>query len=105
MQGHASGHSTAYQSDELLEQGIRLIQWPAYSPDLDPIEKEWDWMKDWIDDHYPSKLNYDQLRRADKVAWDAVPNSFLQEQIDLMHGSLRDCYKSWWETSFWKACI
>lgn len=58
MQGHASGHSTAYKSDELLEQGIRLIQWPAYSPDLDPIEKEWDWMKDWIDDHYPSKLNY-----------------------------------------------
>jgi transposase len=38
MQDGASGHSAAYTQEELHERGIYPIFWPAYSPDLNPIE-------------------------------------------------------------------
>ena len=39
-------------------------------------------MKDWIDDHYGERLGYDQLRSAVKAAWEAVPESHLNDLID-----------------------
>ena len=39
MQDGAPGHSAANTSLELREQGIEVIYWPPYSPDLNPIEK------------------------------------------------------------------
>jgi hypothetical protein len=45
-------------------------------------------MKDWISDrylkNYDRKLSYNQLREAVRAAWDAIPISFLNQQIDLM---------------------
>ena len=45
-----------------LEHRIHWIPWPPYSPDLNLIEHFWNWMKNWIQEHYcryrykPSKL-------------------------------------------------
>ena len=62
-----------------------MIEWPPYSPDLNPIETVWDWMKDWIDERYEDKkLNYNQLRAAVSDAWNAVPNDFLDQLIEDM---------------------
>ena len=38
IQDGASGHSAEYTKEELLERGIIPIFWPAFSPDLNPIE-------------------------------------------------------------------
>ena len=86
MQDGAPGYSARYTKEELQERGIRLVEWPPYSPDLNPIEKVWDWMKKHIDLRYGDidKLSYDQLCAAVREAWDAVPDSFLDEQIAMM---------------------
>lgn len=86
MQDGAPGHAARYTKQELQERGIPLVDWPPYSPDLNPIEKVWDWMKKSIDLRYGDidKLNYNQLRQAVREAWDAVPDSFLEEQMALM---------------------
>lgn len=48
----------------------------------------WDWVKEWIGQRClifrDRKLFYDRLRRAVKAAWEALPTSFLEKQIDLM---------------------
>lgn len=38
MQDGAPGHAAAYTQEELHERGIYPIFWPAFSPDLNPIE-------------------------------------------------------------------
>ena len=62
-----------------------MVEWPPYSPDLNPIETVWDWMKDWIDDRYEGmKLTYPQLRSVVTAAWHTVPKDFLNQLLDEM---------------------
>jgi transposase len=52
MQDNAPAHSADMTLTEMKERGIQIIEWPAYSPDLNPIEHVWNRMKDWIQEHY-----------------------------------------------------
>jgi hypothetical protein len=86
MQDNAPGHAASGTVIELLERGIIPISWPAYSPDLNPIEKIWNWMKDWIEREYGERnWTYTKLRDAVRAAWDAITNEQLNELIDSMH--------------------
>ena len=38
MQDNAPGHAAQSTRQELRDRGVRIIFWPAYSPDLNPIE-------------------------------------------------------------------
>ena len=85
MQDGASGHAARLTIEDLEERGVPMVSWPPFSPDLNPIETVWDWMKDWIDlQHGGKKLTYPQLRSAVREAWDAVPDDFLSRLIDDM---------------------
>jgi len=86
MQDNAPGHAAKYTREELEDRGIRVIDWPPYSPDLNPIEAVWNIMKDWIQEHYgdQDKLSYNTLRNAVREAWDAVT----PEQLDELIGSM-----------------
>ena len=75
-QDEAPGHAAASTLRELSERGVRVIKWQAFSPDLNPIETVWDEMKDWIQDHYGEKLNYDQLRDVVTAAWAQISERF-----------------------------
>jgi transposase len=81
MQDGAPGHTGGNTRAELLERGIRSIFWPAFSPDLNPIETVWNKMKDYIALKYPEKLTYDQLRAAVQEAWDSISEEFLRDLI------------------------
>jgi transposase len=52
MQDGAPGHAAKETLQDLLERGIRKMNWPPFSPDLNPIETVWDWMKEWIWNNY-----------------------------------------------------
>jgi hypothetical protein len=58
---------------------VTVIQWPPFSPDLNPIETYWAWIKNYLEDKYgmDEKPTYPRLRRYVKEAWEALPENFL----------------------------
>lgn len=75
----------------MRRRGIKYKKWPRYSPDLNLIEHVWDWMKDYIEEHYyktrydPASISFEELRRIVWEAWEAVPESFIEDLVN-----------SWW---------
>ena len=63
QQDGGPGHTAAVQY--LANRGIELIFWPAFSPDLSPIETMWKRMKDILSQLDPKvHRSYPRLRRA-----------------------------------------
>ena len=82
MQDGAPGHRAAKTIQELHERDIYPIFWPAFSPDLNPIETMWNRMKDYIMTKYPDyHSSYDKLRTAVKEAWDIIRADELQALV------------------------
>jgi hypothetical protein len=91
MQDGAPGHSAIDTAAELQERGIIPIFWPAYSPDLNPIETVWCWMKDYIEKVYGDvQLPYERLRIVVREAWEAITDEQLSELIDTMRQRCQD---------------
>lgn len=86
MQDNAPGHAARETVAALEEMGIQKIDWPPNSPDLNPIETVWNWMKDWIQDVYGDveKHSKELLRHAVQQAWEAVPEEWLRELVASM---------------------
>ncbi|KAK4120519.1 hypothetical protein N657DRAFT_649015 [Parathielavia appendiculata] len=62
------------------------MEWPPFSPDSNPIECCWNWMKDRIENWYglEEKPSYEKLRQYAKEAWEALPNDDLKELLASM---------------------
>jgi len=84
MQDGAPGHAAGETKEDLRERGIIIIYWPPFSPDLKPIKKVWNIMKNYLQDNYPENMLYDRLRAAVNDAWEKVGRFKLEELINGM---------------------
>jgi ketohexokinase/beta-glucosidase len=91
MHDNAPGHAAVETVAEMQKREIYTIQWPAFSPDLNPIEAVWNKMKDWMEKEYPdnpletsSKAQYRRLRAQVTAAWEAIGQDYLQELVESM---------------------
>lgn len=91
MHDNVSGHMASTIVKKLCEHEINPIHWPAYLPDLNPIETLWCIMKDYIQLHFGEKLSYDRLCETCKEAWEAIEINTLWNQIALMPARCQTC--------------
>jgi ketohexokinase/beta-glucosidase len=84
MQDGAPGHGAQATQNRIREYGLNMIYWPPFSPDLNPIEMVWNWMKDFLQANFPDRMNIFELRIALQEAWEAVPESYLAELLESM---------------------
>lgn len=90
IQDNTPSHVTARTMEDFEERSITPIDWPPYSPDLNPIEHVWKIMKDKIEFNYPNLAGgrrrlSDQIRAIVKEAWDSVSIQELTALIGSIH--------------------
>ena len=92
----------------MLRHRIRLIKWPPYSPDLNPIEHMWWALKKMVHKLHPelatigqSDEDWERLKAALKEAWMKIPNSLILALIRSMPRRLRAVRDAWgWQTKY-----
>jgi hypothetical protein len=87
MQDNARVHTSCRTRAFLREHHIDTIDWPAYSPDLNPIEHLWWALKKRMYKFYPQYNNYSVAReewdgfcRALKECWRTLPGALIRAE-------------------------
>jgi transposase len=75
QQDNASWHVTPDLITYLHEKGVTFIEWPAWSPDLNPIENLWNDMKRRVYNRLPQTM--EQMEQFIKEEWHASDPTFL----------------------------
>lgn len=79
MHDNARPHTARIVTAWLQEHDVTALEWPAQSPDLNPIEHAWDMLQRRALRNFPENLaTEDQLFMHLSVTWDAI----LQQDID-----------------------
>ncbi|GFS79527.1 transposable element Tc1 transposase [Trichonephila clavipes] len=68
----------------LFEEGIVRMEWPASSPDMNPIEHVWDALGRRVADCQPLPQTLQELERALLEEWDRIPQFVINSLIDSM---------------------
>lgn len=74
----APAHTASSTAQWLQRNGTRVVDsWPGNSPDLNPIENLWGWMKRKL--YQREVQSVDQLKEAIQQVWDEVPDYMLSK--------------------------
>ena len=90
QQDNARIHTARKTMEWLEENGIDTIDWPAYSPDLNPIEHIWAKLKELVYKLHPELIEQKQrggevptlLLDALQDGWKALPEDFITSCIE-----------------------
>jgi hypothetical protein len=80
-------HSSKLVREWLLENHVRVLLWPAQSPDLNPIEHLWDYVSRRLS--FKNCTNLQQLFAAAKDIWSNIPSSYIEKLVSSMHQRCR----------------
>ena len=92
MQDGALAYTAHSVRDWLEENEIRLFDWCARSPDLNPIENIWSWMDSQI-----MRINITSIEHLKEVlnpVWLSVPHEMCMRLIESMPRRVRACIKA-----------
>lgn len=85
QQDGAKIHTSRYTRQWLEEQKLEVMDWPARSPDLNPIENLWAILSQLVYAGNRQYRNKSALKVAIEKAWDEIDQATLNKLIDSMH--------------------
>ncbi|RPB10751.1 hypothetical protein P167DRAFT_461834, partial [Morchella conica CCBAS932] len=96
MENGAGPHSHYLLKGERDKAGIVQEGWPSSSPDLNPIEIIWDYMKVSISTRRPriTKISGTTLRTVLIEEWEAIPQGKINALIGSMPSRIVACIKN-----------
>ncbi len=81
---NARPHVARICTQFLEAENIPVLVWPAYSPDMSPIEHVWDALDRRIRQRVPVPANIQQLRTAIEEEWTNIPQATINNLINSM---------------------
>jgi transposase len=93
MHDNASPHTARIVTRFLQDTGIAVMDWPARSPDLNPMEHMWDALGRAVRGRLISPETLQQLSEALIEEWTAIPEQYVQNSILSMNRRCRAVIK------------
>ncbi|GFT41263.1 transposable element Tcb2 transposase [Trichonephila clavipes] len=84
MDDNCGPHRANLGKNSLFEEGIVRMEWPACSPDMNPIEHVWDALERRVAGRQPPAQTLQKLERALLEEWDKIPQLVINSLIDSM---------------------
>ncbi|GFW40940.1 uncharacterized protein TNCV_4369881 [Trichonephila clavipes] len=84
MDDNSRPHRANLVEDSLFEEGIVRMEWPACSPDMNPIEHIWDALGRRVAGRQPPPQTLQELERALLEEWNRIPQLVINSLIDSM---------------------
>ncbi len=82
QQDNASMHVSNYTNEFFMENVVSVLDWPACSPDLNPIENLWNILVRAVYRDFRQFDTLEDLKEAIKNAWDNIDTSVLKKLAD-----------------------
>jgi len=89
QQDNARPHVARICQNFLTAQNIQPLDWPAYSPDLSPIEHLWDELDRRVRRRQNAPTDLVQLRHALLEEWDNIPMAIVNRLMNSMRRRIR----------------
>lgn len=89
---NAPCHRAAVVNRFLEEQQVTRMDWPARSPDMNPIEHLWDVLGRRVRAHDPPATTLDDLFHLLQQEWQAVPQDTLRRLVHSMRRRCEACF-------------
>ena len=91
MHDNARPHVARATKQALREANIEVMDWPAISCDMNPIEHLWDQLKRKLRLQRLTIGSQEQLIQALKLCWDEIPQEDILNLIESMPNRIREC--------------
>ncbi len=91
MQDNARAHTVRVSMNFLEDEGIAVMDWPARSPDLNPIGHVWDMLSRRVRQRLHPPENAQNLTNALVQEWQAIPQNDIRRIIRSMPLRCQEC--------------
>lgn len=85
-------HTSRLLKNYFIEKNITVLEWPSQSPDLNPIEHLWAYIKTRLKEKEITKKQ--QLIVAISEIWSSIPKSITEKLVDSMGNRVISLYKA-----------
>ncbi len=85
-------HTSGYAKDYFLTKNIQALEWPSQSPDLNPIEHLWAYVKYHLRNFKPKNKN--ELKEKIVEIWRSIPVELCRKLAMSMKKRIFECIKA-----------
>ena len=91
LQDCASSHTSRVVQDYFdAKPEITVLQLPAHSPELNPIEKVWGWIKHQLTKRETPTKTKDELEEAVREIWEQMPQNIIRKFISYQNQNVNE---------------
>ena len=84
-------HTSAIIKSYFQRNNINVLPWPSQSPDMNPIEHLWGYLKTRVAERLPSNIT--QLKSIIKQEWEAISKELCKKLVNSMERCVEALFK------------